>query len=185
MLAKRCVWEPKHRCSMLVFPAVSLTLEPPKLALERRARSEFLELPMMLAWTFSARSLDEIERLLRALGKHRYIREVDHRLHWTIDQTLADLPAFAPHAKVFDLRRRNEKNLEPESRDPSLWRQASIEDIVTALRAFWLPGPDAERRKDKLREQIRKLGLPDMSHEPFEASDEDPPHPELIHLDWV
>lgn len=140
---------------------------------------------MMLAWSFSARSLDEIEKLLRALGKHRYIREVDHRIHWTIDQVLADLPAFAPHAKVFDLRRRNEKNLEPQSRDPSLWRQASIEDIVTALRAFWLPGPDAERRKNQLRDQIRKLGLPDMEHEPFEASADEPPHPELIQLDWV
>lgn len=115
---------------------------------------------MMLAWSFSARTVDEIERLLRALGKHRYVREVDHRIHWTIDQTLADLPAFTPHARVFDLRRRNEKNLEPESRDPSLWRSASIEDIVTALRAFWIPGAEAERRKNRLRELIQNLGLP-------------------------
>lgn len=139
----------------------------------------------MLAWSFSARTLDEMERLLRALGKHRYIREVDHRLHWTIDQTLADLPAFAPHAKVFDLRRRNEKNLEPESRDPSLWRQASVEDVITALRAFWLPGAEAERRKKKLRQIIAGLGLPEMEHEPFDASADEPPHPELIQLDWV
>ena len=139
---------------------------------------------MMLAWSFSARTVDEIERLLRALGKHRYIREVDHRIHWTIDQTLADLPAFAPHARVFDLRRRNEKNLEPESRDPSLWRSANIEDIVTALRAFWVPGAEAERRKNRLRELIEKLGLPQMDHEPFEASAEELPHPELIQLDW-
>jgi hypothetical protein len=139
---------------------------------------------MMLAWSFSARTIDEIERLLRALGKHRYIREVDHRIHWTIDQTLSDLPAFAPHAKVFDLRRRNEKNLEPESRDPSLWRSASIEDVVTALRAFWVPGTDAERRKNRLRELLENLGLPQIDHVPFEASADEPPHPELIQLDW-
>ena len=140
---------------------------------------------MMLAWSFSARTLDEIERLLRALGKHRYIREVDHRIHWTIDATLSDLPAFAPHARVFDLRRQNEKNLEPQSRDPSLWRQASIEEIVTALRAFWVPGPEAEKRKKKLRDLIQNIGLPEIDHEPFEASADEPPHPELIQLDWV
>jgi hypothetical protein len=140
---------------------------------------------MMLAWSFSARTADEIERLLRALGKHRYIREVDHRIHWTIDQTLADLPAFAPHARVFDLRRRNEKNLEPQSRDPSLWRQATIEEVVIALRSFWVPGAEAERRKKQLRQLLEELGLSNMEHEPFEASADEPPHPELIQLDWV
>jgi hypothetical protein len=129
--------------------------------------------------------MDEIERLLRALGKHRYIQEVDHRIHWTIDQTLSDLPAFAPHARVFELRRSQEKGLEPESRDPSLWRSASIEDIVTALRSFWIPGADAERRKKRLRELIQQIGLPEIDHEPFEASADEPPHPELIQLDWV
>jgi hypothetical protein len=157
-----------------------------KSALVQRAKNNrFGALQMMLAWSFSARTLDEIEKLLRALGKHRYIREVDHRIHWTIDQTLADLPAFAPHAKAFELRRNHEKHLEPQSRDPSLWRQASMDDVVTALRAFWVPGPDAERRKKQLREIIRKMGLPEIDHEPFEASADEPPHPELIQLDWV
>ncbi|MBK9261350.1 MAG: hypothetical protein IPM54_16295 [Polyangiaceae bacterium] len=139
---------------------------------------------MMLAWSFSARTIDDIERLLRALGKHRYVREVDHRLHFTIDQTLADLPQFAPHASVFEERRRKEKNLEPESRDPSLWRSASLDEIMAVFRAFWTPGPDAERRKDRLREAIEKLGLPAIEHEPFDASADEPPHPELILLDW-
>jgi hypothetical protein len=65
-----------------------------------------------------------------------------------------------------------------------LWRSASIEDIVTALRAFWVPGADAERRKNRLRELIEQLGLPRMDHAPFEASADEPPHPELIQLDW-
>jgi hypothetical protein len=139
---------------------------------------------MMLAWSFSARTLDELERLLRALGKHRYVREVDHRLHFTIDQTLSDLPMFAPHARVFDLRKRNEKNLESASRDPSLWRSASLDEVMAALRAFWTPGAEAEQRKDRLREMIEKLGLPKIELPPFEASEDEPPHPELILLDW-
>ena len=138
----------------------------------------------MLAWSFSARTIDEVERLLRALGKHRYVREVDHRIHWTIDQTLADLPQFASHARVFDLRRRNEKNLEPASRDPSLWRSASLDEIIAVFRAFWTSGPDAEQRKERLRQSIESLGLPPIEHAPFEASSDEPPHPELVLLDW-
>jgi hypothetical protein len=45
---------------------------------------------MMLAWSFAARTPDEVARLLRALGKHRYVHEVDHRIHWAVDQALAE-----------------------------------------------------------------------------------------------
>src|SRR6187549_2588372 len=98
---------------------------------------------MMLAWSFSARTLDEIERLVRALGKHRYVHEIDHRVHWTVDRALADLSAFAPHAEVFAMRRKKERDLEIASRDPSLWRSATTEEVITILRAFWTPGEAA------------------------------------------
>ena len=41
---------------------------------------------MMVAWSFSAKTLDELARALRALGKHRYVQEVDHRIHWMVDE---------------------------------------------------------------------------------------------------
>jgi len=139
---------------------------------------------MMLAWSFSARTLDELERLLRALGKHRYVREVDHRLHWTVDRALAELPLFAPHARSFEERRARDKNLEIASRDPSLWRQATHDEIAAVFRAFWTPGEAAERYKKNLREALASTGLPPATHAPFEASADEPPHPELVLLDW-
>ncbi|MDC0749494.1 hypothetical protein [Polyangium mundeleinium] len=139
---------------------------------------------MMLAWSFSARTLEEIERLLRALGKHRYVREVDHRIHWTVDRALADLPAFAPHAQAFAARRSREKGLEVASRDPSLWRSATADDVCAVFRAFWTPGESAERYKQALRAALAETGLPPANHEPFEASADEPPHPELVLLDW-
>ncbi len=139
---------------------------------------------MMLAWSFSARTIDEIERLLRALGKHRYVREVDHRIHWSVDRALAELPAFAPHAAAFAARAARDKNLEIASRDPSLWRAATADDIVAVLRAFWTPGEAAERYKKALRRALAETGLPPATHEPFEASADEPPHPELVLVDW-
>ncbi|MEZ4298843.1 MAG: hypothetical protein R3B70_28085 [Polyangiaceae bacterium] len=139
---------------------------------------------MMVAWSFSAKTLDELARLLRALGKHRYVEEVDHRLHWMVDEVLRDLPLFAPHAAAFDARRARERDLDPASRDPSLWRPAPLDEVVAALAAFWTDDRAPERR-DRLRELIASAGLPLAEHPPFEAPPDEPPHPELILLDWV
>lgn len=138
----------------------------------------------MLAWSFSAKTYDDLGRLLRALGKHRYVEEVDHRIHFLVDEALRDLPLFAPHAAAFDARKKRDRALEPASRDPSLWRSAPLDEVMAALAAFWTD-EGAERRRDRLGELITSLGLPLPEHAPFEASPESPPHPELILLDWV
>lgn len=139
---------------------------------------------MMIAWSFSARTLDELGRLLRALGKHRYVEEVDHRVHWMVDEVLRDRPLFAPHAAAFDARRARERGLDTASRDPSLWRPAPLDEIMAALSAFWTD-PDAPELRERLREVVTAAGLPLPDHAPFESSPESPPHPELIQLDWV
>src|SRR5262249_22990450 len=99
-------------------------------------------LEMMYAWSFSARTADEVARLARALGRHRYLRAADHRLHFSIDLALAHLPSFAPRAAAFEARASREAGLDLCSRDPSLWRPATIDEISTVLEAFWTP--DAE-----------------------------------------
>jgi hypothetical protein len=139
---------------------------------------------MMLAWSFAARTLDEAARLLRALGRHRYVREVDHRLHWSVDHALSELSDFAPHAAAFEARRAKERGLELGSRDPSLWRAAKTEDVVAALTAFWTPGAAAERYRARLKAALATTGLPPATHAPFASLPDDPPHPELVLLDW-
>src|SRR5689334_11104507 len=120
---------------------------------------------MMVAWSFSAKTLDELGRLLRSLGKHRYVQEVDHRIHWMLDEALRDLPLFAPHAAAFDQRRRREPGLEPASRDPSLWRPAPLDEVMAVLSAFWIDDR-AEERRERLRELIAAAGLPLSGHPP-------------------
>ncbi|AKT36222.1 hypothetical protein [Chondromyces crocatus] len=140
---------------------------------------------MMLAWSFAARTPEEIGRLLRALGRHRYIVEVDHRIHWSVDHALADLPTFAPHAEAFIALRRKVPDLDPASRDPRLWREAKTEDVIAALAAFW-EADEAKRsdRQRRLRAAIASAGLAPVDHPPFASRAEEPPHPELILLDW-
>lgn len=140
---------------------------------------------MMVAWSFAAKTLDELGRLLRALGKHRYVEEVDHRIHWMVDAALSDHPLFAVHAAAFEARRAREPALDVASRDPSLWRPAPLDEIMAALSAFWSETPAAVARHERLRELIVQAGLPLPEHAPFQASPESPPHPELLQLDWV
>jgi hypothetical protein len=139
---------------------------------------------MMLAWSFPARTLDEVARLLRALGKHRYVREVDHRIHWAVDHALAELPDFAPHAAAFEALRRRSPDLEIASRDPRLWREARTEDVIAALTAFWTPGDAARAHRRRLLEAIAGARLPPATHAPFRSLPDEPPHPELVLLDW-
>lgn len=140
---------------------------------------------MMLAWSFAARSVDEVARLIRALSKNRYVSEVDHQLHWTVDAALAERPTFAPHAKAFELRRAREPRLELGSRDPSLWRPAGMLEVIEALEAFWSPVDSARYYRERLLAALAETGLPPATHKPFACPPDDPPHPELILLDWV
>lgn len=135
---------------------------------------------MMYGWSFAARTLDEVCRLITALGKHRYVSEVDHRLHWSVDAALATLPGFDAHAAAFA---RRQHALDLGSRDPALWRVAPVEEVVAALRAFW--GPDSSAFHASLHEALARTGLDPANHAPFTSSAEEPPHPELILLDWV
>jgi hypothetical protein len=138
---------------------------------------------MMLAWSFAARMIDEVAGLVRAMGKHRYVREIDHRLHFAVDRALEDLPGFAEKSRAFE--RERPADLALVSRDPRLWRSANVEEIVAVLTAFWAPDEAAQARRERLVAIFEELGLPVSEHEPFESDPETPPFPELILLDWV
>jgi hypothetical protein len=146
---------------------------------------------MMFAWSFAARTPDEIGRLVRALGRHRYLREADLRLHFLVDRALAALPeelsgaSYARHAAAFEARRRREPELDLRSRDPSLWRPASADEIIAALTTFWTPDDAGDTARERLLEGLEELDLGGDDHPPFGSPTEEPPHPELVLLDWV
>jgi hypothetical protein len=138
----------------------------------------------MLAWSFSARTIDEVASLLRMMGRHRYVRETSHAIHWTVDQALSDRPVFAARAAAFQARRACEPGLDITSRDPSLWVYADTEVVIEALSVFWTKGDEATAAVHRLRAILEETELGLAAHEPFQADPEEPPHPELMHLDW-
>lgn len=140
---------------------------------------------MMMGWTFAARLVDEVARLLRAMQKHRYLKEVDHRIHWTVDAALVDQPLFAARAKAFEQRCKAEPDIHRGSRDPRLWSSASVEEVIAALTAFWGPDAASAERREALVRIFEENGLPLPDHAPFESDPESPPFPELVQLDWV
>jgi hypothetical protein len=139
---------------------------------------------MMYAWSFAARTAEEVGRLLRALGRHRYLREADLRLHFTVDRALAADPRFAAHAHALLNRSKREPELDLRSRDPSLWRPASLDEVIAALTAFWTPDAAGEAAREKLLDVLEELDLMHAEHEPFTSPADEPPFPELILLDW-
>jgi len=141
---------------------------------------------MMHAWSFAARTLDEIERLLRALGKHRYVREADHRLHFSVDQALSEVAPFAEQHAAFRRRLAADASLDVASRDPRLWRPASLDEVLAVLAAFWAPTRvgTARRFAERLERAVASTGLPPAEHAPFACPPDSPPHPELVLLDW-
>jgi hypothetical protein len=140
---------------------------------------------MMLAWSFAARTVDEVASLLRALGRHRYVREVDHRIHFSVDRALAPREPFASRCAELERRLQRERDLDLSSREPTLWRPATIDEVIEALTVFWTPGDAAEEARRRLLDAIAGTGLPPAEHAPFACPPDDPPHPELILLDWV
>lgn len=140
---------------------------------------------MMLAWTFAARMIDEVARLLRAMGKHRYVKESDLRLHWAVDAALRDLPGFAEAAARFEDTCARTPDLRKNSRDPRLWRPAGADDVIAVLTAFWSPSDEAIERRRALVVALQEAELPICEHAPFESDAESPPFPELVLLDWV
>ena len=140
---------------------------------------------MMTAWSFATNMVDEVASLLRALGKHRYVKEVDHRIHFTVDRALADIPVFAAHAAKFDDRVKREPGLDLKSRDPSLWRPATVEDVIGVLTAFWGSGDAVDQRIERLAEVFDELEIEIPDHQAWDTQAEEPPFPELVLLDWV
>ncbi|MCC6521153.1 MAG: hypothetical protein IT373_00695 [Polyangiaceae bacterium] len=135
----------------------------------------------MYGWSFHAPTPDDVGRLLRALSKHRYVVEVELRLHWAVDAALADAEPWSERARAF-ARIRSELDL--GSRDERLWQPASLSEVTGALARLWGADRAAESTRQRLSALLRAAGIARPPHLAFLSEPDDPPHPELVLCDW-
>jgi hypothetical protein len=139
----------------------------------------------MYGWSIAARTVDELALWFHALEAHRYLVEVDLRIHWSIDLALAGFDErFAVGALDLAQLRAAREDLDVTSCDAALWRPVDAEDVLAALDLLWGPGPLTGPARASLREVLRSTGFDSPAHDPFASDPETPPHPELVELDW-
>jgi len=140
----------------------------------------------MIAWSFSCKTPEEIAALVRALGKHRYVHEVEHRVHWMVDRALAAIvPACADADRELRSRAEADRDLDLSSYDPSLWRVATADEIGAIFGVFWAGDEAAQGAATRLRALVEEAGLPLPEHAAFEGDTEYPTHPQLVQLSWT
>ncbi len=150
---------------------------------------------MMLAWGIPAPEEGDWARFVRALGKNRYVVEVDHRVHFAVDRALASLAdkpllpdaperRFREAANELEQARGADPSLDLASRDPRLWRPITADELAVVFRAFWHSAERAAHRA-ALRRAFDEAGLAPPAHEAWQSDPDELPFPELLRLDWV
>ena len=140
----------------------------------------------MYGWTFAARTADELGRLLGALSRHRYLQEIDFRLHFTVDRALrSQQPGSAVAAARFTAVVEAAGDLDLRSRDPRLWRPIDLDELVVVVGTLLDPEPAGRLARAALTAALRQADIEACEHQPFASDVDESPHPELIQLDWV
>lgn len=116
--------------------------------------------------------VEDVLRVVKALGTHRYIAARKHLVHVLV---LGDDEA---------LRVLADPDIDAASRDERLWRACTETEVSDVLARFWRDDDEAARAKEILADHLERLALPLPSAEPFDASGEEDIHPLLVDAGW-
>lgn len=137
----------------------------------------------MIGIELPAYRVDEVVRVVRALGSHRYVAG---RLHLVHAFVFASLPAVAAleEARTWAAGVLQDPAIDASSRDERLWRRSSDAEVAAALEAFWTPGAASEAARQELTDWLERAELPIAEAAPFDESVEEDIHPLLIDAGW-
>ncbi len=141
----------------------------------------------MKAFDLAAQTVDEVARVVRALGKHRYVAGRLHLVHAFVFEAAAAAPEPAAGLRpriAWAQQILADETIEVDSRDPRLWAPATDEEVALALEAFWRPGAPADQASLQLMARLLSCGLEVPATEPFDERVEDEMHPLLIDAGW-
>ncbi len=141
----------------------------------------------MTPFELPARTVEDVARLLRALGSHRYVASRLHLVHaFVFEAVEAAGSVVDPLAEGVRWARslRGTGDLDVGSRDERLFRASSEEEVALALETFWRPGAAADRAHEHLMDRLRAIDVDVPTHEPFDERFEDETHPVLVDAGW-
>jgi hypothetical protein len=144
----------------------------------------------MLARPLPALTGLDAHRVVRALGTHRYVSGRLHSIHaLAFDAVSAahpesTLPAAVADACHWARETLADATIELDSKDPRLFRNATADELLAVLEAFWIPGPGTDRTHDRLLARFHTLGLDVPLHAPFDEAFEEDMHPVLVDAGW-
>ena len=145
----------------------------------------------MIARTLSARTPEEIERLVRSLGSHRYVAGRLLLAHAFVFDALAGPAAAAEGDPLAEAQRWAEAiladaSIDRASRDERLWRRATEREVGAALAAFWNGDPASDVARAKLAAHLEAIAAPLPARDAplFDESAEEEAFPVLIDAGW-
>ena len=101
------------------------------------------------------------------MGRHRYVRETSHAIHWTVDQSTVRMAPFSRRAPP-PFRRAAPAN--PRSTSPRATLRSGCtptpKSVIEALSVFWTKGTNRRPPFARLRAILEETELGLAEHEP-------------------
>jgi hypothetical protein len=141
----------------------------------------------MIAIDLGVRNVDELLRVVKALGSHRYVAGRLHLAHaFAIASVGDDGGGTLSEARAWALAtmKRGGEGLDLSSRDERLWRRCTDAEIGALFEAYWAPGPRALAARTALGAALDRHGLPLSEDAPFDEAAEERIHPLAVDAGW-
>ncbi|MFO0666437.1 MAG: hypothetical protein U0174_20950 [Polyangiaceae bacterium] len=127
--------------------------------------------------------LEDIVRLIRSLGAHRYVAKADVRVHALVIDGSGEV-AGLEDAQAQARTVLADGSCDPASRAPELWIEIGHKELAALLEAYWCT-EGAEARRAALKTRLESLELPiDAECTLFDEGREQDIHPVLVDAGW-
>jgi hypothetical protein len=139
----------------------------------------------MIAIDLGVEDVDQVLRLVRALGAHRYVAGRLHLVHaFAVASAGDDGAGLLDDARAWALAVVGNGSLDLGSRDERLWRRCSDAELVGVLEAFWFPGAHSRAARARLKELVAAHAFGADERSLFDESSEESIHPLLVDAGW-
>jgi hypothetical protein len=120
---------------------------------------------------------DDVARVVRALGQHRYVASRLHLVH-----AFAFDAAGPEDAATWARGVLGDAGIDAQSKDERLYRRASEAEVAHVLGAFW--GPSSTEVHARLRARLAAAQIAVPEHRAFDETGEDDVFPVLVDAGW-